>query len=294
MNCVDDLKKLQREIELSGAAATIISESGNSSTQTVGATEERSRHSKFAANSFAALRRLFTARIAIPAVTLVLVLAVLAVWLFKRQANIRWAREQALPQIERMIANSWRDSTEAYKLAEEAEKYIPSDPTLANLFSKISLKINVTTEPSGAKIYMKEYSSPDSEWKYVGVSPIEQLRMPIGIFRWKIEKEGYEPVLAASTTFDLDFAKENLAVPYHLSRVLDEQNSAPKGMVRVSGAKTPFGKIDDFYIDRYEVTNQQYKNFVDSGGYRKKEYWKNNFVDNRNGTDMGGGNGQIC
>ncbi len=82
----------------------------------------------------------------------------------------------------------WRDSTQAYKLAEEAEKYIPNDPKLVDLFSEISLKINVTTEPSGAKIYMKEYSSPDSEWKYVGVSPIEQLRVPVGIFRWKTEK----------------------------------------------------------------------------------------------------------
>lgn len=126
---------------------------------------------------------------------------------------------------------------------------------------------------------MKEYSSPDSEWNYVGVSPIRQLRMPIGIFRWKIEKEGYESLLAAATTFDVDIAKENLVAPYNIIRVLDEQKRAPPGMVRVSGATTRLGKIDDFYIDRYEVTNQQYKKFVDSGGYLKKEYWKNNFSD---------------
>lgn len=225
------------------------------------------------------VRRVLRPASAIPAVILVLALSVLAVWFFNRQAKVRWAREQALPQIEGMTANSWRDSTDAYKLAEEAEKYIPNDPTLASLFSKISLKVKVTTEPSGAKIYSKKYSSPDSEWKYVGVSPIEELRMPIGIFRWKIEKEGYEPVLAAATTFDVDITKENLAVPYQLKRVLDEKKSAPPGMVRVSGAPTPSGKFDDFYVDRCEVTNQQYKKFVDSGGYRRKEYWKHNFAD---------------
>lgn len=223
------------------------------------------------------VRRVLRPGIAIPAVILILVLSVLAVWFFNRKAKERWAREQALPQIERMILNSWRDSTEAYKLAEEAEKYIPNDPVLANLFSKISLKIDVTTKPSGARIYLKEYGSPDSEWKYVGESPIAGLRMPIGIFRWKIEKEGYEPVLAAATTFDVDIAKESLVASYNLFRVLDERKSARPGMVRVTGAATRSGKLEDFYIDRYEVSNEEYRKFVDSDGYRKKEYWKHEF-----------------
>ena len=33
-------------------------------------------------------------------------------------------------------------------------------------------------------------------------------------------------------------------------------------------------------MDRYEVTNIQFKKFVDAGGYRKSEYWKQPFVDN--------------
>src|SRR5499427_8467676 len=31
-------------------------------------------------------------------------------------------------------------------------------------------------------------------------------------------------------------------------------------------------------MDRYEVTNRQFKEFVDAGGYRKQEYWKEPFV----------------
>ncbi len=29
-----------------------------------------------------------------------------------------------------------------------------------------------------------------------------------------------------------------------------------------------------FWMDRFEVTNRQFKEFVDAGGYRKPEYWK--------------------
>src|SRR5688500_20246322 len=108
-------------------------------------------------------RRLITRRRAITALLIALLVIPLAIWFFNRQAKIRWAREQALPQIERLLANSWRDSTDAYALAEEAEKYIPTDPALTALFAKISLKINVTTEPSGAAVYVKDYKSPDAE-----------------------------------------------------------------------------------------------------------------------------------
>ena len=38
-------------------------------------------------------------------------------------------------------------------------------------------------------------------------------------------------------------------------------------------------KIDDFFIDKYEVTNREFKKFVDAGGYRDPKYWNQPFVD---------------
>jgi len=113
------------------------------------------------------------------------------------------------------------------------------------------------TEPPGAEISVKEYDVPESDWEYVGLSPVDSLRMPIGIFRWKIEKEGFETVLAASSSWDIVLIPDNQLVPCDLVRVLDKKGSVPEGMVRVSGAETPLGKFDDFYIDRFEVTNKQ-------------------------------------
>jgi serine/threonine protein kinase/dienelactone hydrolase len=224
------------------------------------------------------LRRIRKPRVAIPAVSLILAISLVAVWFFNRQANIRWAREEVLPEIERLVEENWRDFTDPYRLAEEAEKYIPKDPKLAELFSKCSLNINIKTEPPGADIYMKEYDTPDSEWEYLGVSPIENVRLPFGFLRLKMEKEGYETVMAASSTWGIDRKRKNPFVPIDLVRVLDEKGSIPEGMVRVAGAETPLGKLDDFYIDRYEVTNKQYKEFIDRGGYRNKEYWKHEFI----------------
>jgi formylglycine-generating enzyme required for sulfatase activity len=33
-----------------------------------------------------------------------------------------------------------------------------------------------------------------------------------------------------------------------------------------------------FFMDRYEVTNREFKRFVDAGGYSKEEYWRRPFV----------------
>jgi dienelactone hydrolase len=60
-------------------------------------------------------------------------------------------------------------------------------------------------------------------------------------------------------------------------------------MVMVAGGTTGLGfpleqappvKIGDFLIDRHEVTNQEYKKFVDAGGYQNREYWTQPFVKN--------------
>ncbi len=234
------------------------------------------------------VRRARNPRVAIPAMILLLAVGLFTHWSLSRQAKIRWARQEALPQIERLLEEGdfWRDTTAAYALAEKAEAYIPHDPRLAGLFSKISFNMSVKTQPPGAKVYMKEYKAPDSEWKYVGVSPLEKIRVPIAIFRWKLEKEGYETVLAASTTCDEDLTKhDRFQIPYDLVRVLDKKGSIPPDMVRVSGAKTEMGELNDFYIDRYEVTNKQHKEFVNSGGYRDKKYWKQRFI--KDGRELG-------
>jgi len=200
---------------------------------------------------------------------------------FRHQAKIRWARQVAIPEIERMIEgnDAWRNLVPPYRLAEKAETVIPRDPKLAELFSKCSLNIDVKTDPPGARVYMKEYVTPDAEWSYLGLTSLEKIRLPIGIFRWKFEKEGYETVLAAASTWNIDYKAPSVIVPTDVVRRLDKAGSIPPGMVRVQGGQTQTGgKLEDFFIDRCEVTNRVYKEFVDKNGYRNKAYWKHTFV----------------
>ena len=204
----------------------------------------------------------------------------LAAWFFHHQARIRWARDELLPKIDRLIEGGWGNYVEAYKIATEAKKYIPRDSKLSESLLKTTFEISIETEPVSAKVYMKEYKGPESEWEYWGITPIKNIRLPIGFFRWKMEKEGYETVFAAAPTFELDLKARRLIIPNDIIRTLDKKGTVPPGMVRVKGQ----GEIGDFFIDKYEVTNKQFKEFVNKGGYQKREYWKHEFI--KDGEEM--------
>ncbi len=217
-------------------------------------------------------------RVAIPIGVTVLALVALGVWFVRHQGQVRWARQVLLPEIERQIQENdvWRNLVPPYRLAQQAETIIPGDPKLNELLAQCSLRIDIKTEPPGATVSFKEYTTPDAEWTSLGVTPIEEIRLPVGIFRWKFEKEEYETVLAAASTWTIEGGKRLtlLLNPHNLVRTMDRKGSVPAGMVRVPATDARVGKLEDYFIGRYEVTNRQYKAFVDAGGYRNLEFWK--------------------
>jgi len=180
-----------------------------------------------------------------------------------RASRVRRARTVELPEIARLIEQ--QKPAAAFRLARAAERYIPQD--LARLRTDW-LPTNITTEPPGAETWMRDYLSTDADWQPMGKTPF-QVRLPQGYFRWKFSKPGYAPIEAAGYP--------------NLSRRLDSISTVPPGMVRVSGGAFALlslsrVNLDDCWMDKYEVTNRQFKAFVDASGYAKREYWKQPFV----------------
>ncbi len=214
-------------------------------------------------------------------VAVLCIFGLLAAWYLHHEAKIRWAKEELLPRIDNLIneRKSGADNVNAYKLALQAEKVIPNDPRLAEFFKKRTAKISITTEPKGAAVYMRDYKNSDNPWEYAGITPIDNFRLPLAVLCWKFEKQGYETVLAAAKTGKVDYKLQNVVIPENLVRVLDKKGTLPKDMVRVTidnNTGSPY--LPDFFIDTYEITNRQFKEFVDAGGYREKKYWKEPFA----------------
>jgi pimeloyl-ACP methyl ester carboxylesterase/predicted Ser/Thr protein kinase len=214
-------------------------------------------------------------RFGVPALLLLLAAAAGAAWLGMRGSRARWARDTALPEIARLVEKE--DFFPAYRLARHAEPYLLGNREFQQLWHKLSFPCSVRTTPAGADVFIKDYMAADAAWEFLGKAPIEGARVPDTNLRWKIEKEGFDPMEVAP--------QGELSEATNLFQfTLTPKGSAPPGMVRVPGGQSRFGnapaELRDYWIDKYEVTNRQFKVFVDRGAYQKREYWKHPFVKN--------------
>jgi pimeloyl-ACP methyl ester carboxylesterase len=112
---------------------------------------------------------------------------------------------------------------------------------------------------------------------HVDLTPVE-VRVPYAMMRWRITKAGYDSFEGAP------FSGEALGVLMQ-GLVLDSAGTKSAGMVRVPAGmldalpgvrppeELPAVRVESFFLDRYEITNRQFKVFVDAGGYEKPAYW---------------------
>ncbi len=196
----------------------------------------------------------------------VLVLAVagagVVTWRYSRE---REARRQ-LAEVETIRETQGRVA--AYALASRLRPILAGDPSFERLWRGLTVPVNVHTDPAGAEVFWKEYTAPDDPWQRAGVSPVDQLLVPFGYKRWRIVKDGFAPL---EVTLD---AADRTAV-----------RLVPKAEAREGMARVPRGRAEgvdaplpDTWLDVYEITNRQYKQFVDAGGYREKRYWTEPFA----------------
>jgi serine/threonine protein kinase/dienelactone hydrolase len=232
--------------------------------------------------------------IAIPAMVVILALCTLIIWYFKRSAKVRWARQELLPKIEQLAENvPWTgegpNSWEAYKLATQAEQYIHDDPLLNRLLRRVSHDVKLNSNPTGAKVYVKPYADIDSDWHYLCNTPVDSIRLPVGFSRIKLEKEGFQTIydiawVTGLVSNTLPYRLPGLgSLPGDMELLPDASNwynlaVAPAGIHMPGLEHLEAEQIGDFAMDRFEVTNEAYKRFVDAGGYQNPKYWKHPFV----------------
>ena len=222
--------------------------------------------------------------VAVP-VALGLVAAVaVALWAWDRGADARWAREEAIPQAMRLADQG--KFTAAFALAEQAATIVPDDPMLSGLWPRISTRVSLDTSPTGAELYLRDYADVDGPGRLLGTTPLADLAVPLGAQRWELRREGFQTVTLATTPDVWQLGPE---VRGFAEVTLDEEGSLPEDMVRVPGGTMqawltgidPFGNavtIDEFFMDKYEVTNARFKEFVDAGGYEDRQYWTHEFT----------------
>ena len=211
--------------------------------------------------------------LSIPILAAAIIFVVLTGIAARRAWDARWARTVALPEMTRLVDGL--DFVGAFDLAQRAAPLLADNAEFDALWLRMSRPVTVETEPPGAAVSFSAYG-PRADWHPLGVTPLKDVRVPFGVLRFRGEMTGFDTV-------------EDVLGAGNPSFALSRAGEAPAGMVRaapvrgnysiyVFGLETPRVKFDGFWIDRYEVTNRQYKEFVDAGGYRRSEFWREPIV----------------
>jgi eukaryotic-like serine/threonine-protein kinase len=227
-------------------------------------------------------------------VAALVIIIVISVILSSRESERTWVYQKAIPEIKKLLEA--QNYIGAYTLSRKAEKVIPNDPNLKEYIEKSSAVIDIQTTPPGASVFCKPYSDIDGEYIGLGVTPIKEVRLPIGMHRWQVKKMGYQEREVAWDILSPDrFAKEEFerykrlyGEPFLIHLDLHEESRVPKGtiavdrgrfMLALGGIPPNFDgmELNQFFIDRTEVTNRAFKEFIDAGGYSKPEFWKPEF-----------------
>ena len=192
-----------------------------------------------------------------------------------------WVNTFMMPQIKNALESD--DYISAWIVTNTIDSFAPFFSDTQRLNDEISTIANIKIEQTGVDIYWKPYLEKSMNWEFLGTSPKEEFRLPNGLIELKFQKEGYETFFLTSANPSIRFDNFPASLGWALEPIkLQTDGSIPAGMIYIPGG--PFipaitGQrvnevyLHPYYIDKNEITNKQFQEFVDAGGYDNPQYW---------------------
>lgn len=205
-------------------------------------------------------------------VGITILLAIFFIYYFQKGRSDENLLENKLPQIISAYENN-----EMLTVYRETKKLLDEEndnPIVRNYFNKVTEKVSIYTEPANVSISFKLVSDTLDVWEPLGSSPIDSIQVPWARIDLKFKFEDRE--------------YNEYTHPYYLINgsnifVLPKSGDVPTDhRIFLGGSKSlafpgidhlPKVKIGAYSMSRLEVTNKEYKAFVEAGAYEDRSYW---------------------
>ena len=150
---------------------------------------------------------------------------------------------------------------EAFLQTSELLEREPELPDAHRLFEDLTVRTGISTEPPGARASVRAYEQPNGPWLSLGETPIEERDLANDVLVLRLEADGFQPL-------EVQYAPRRGQLHLDLQPLAESPTDmvqVPLGGVVLSGQE-PL-RVDAFWIDRLEVSNDAYLRFVRAGGY---------------------------
>lgn len=225
-------------------------------------------------------------RYAIGGTAILLILLGFGGYFYRASRNSAWASEQ-YSKVNQLAKE--RRFFEAYDIAQEVMPNLP-EGVMDSVLPIFADELSVTSNESGASVFLTRYTRDGTaKREFIGLVPISKKRIARGEYILEVEKEGFGPFRRTisgnpEVYWDLTFNPPPTSVDARLfpsDEIPQNMVFVPGGDYRLTSWRKPTNspaRLGDYFIDRYEVSNREYKEFVAAGGYVRREFWKQPFI----------------
>jgi formylglycine-generating enzyme required for sulfatase activity len=202
-------------------------------------------------------------------------------WSVVRSRRARSAAE-SIVTAERFLSE--QRYPEAYDAAIAGLAAMPSEQRLRDVVTRSTTSISFESQPPGAAVFLERYQKFAGRTR-AGVTPLTIEHLPLADYVVTMEKPGFRSARRPLPARPVMVGGE--ATPMRVRKVaakLFETERIPADMVAVEGGRYGLAgswrasdravELNDFLIDRCEVSNADFYAFIRDGGYRRSELWK--------------------
>ena len=197
-------------------------------------------------------------------------------WLLLRPGGSGVAELEAVNAVEDAVANAdWVSAYRGFTALPDAVE----DSVRARLLEEATTFGTVVSDPAGARLAWRPLLEPEAPWGELGTTPVTT-DFPRGDVLFRLELEGHESRFLWSRVALAEYTWP-----------LQPNGAEPRDALWVPGRRVNPGvlaggiwqgdarRISDYLLDRFEVTNREFQQFFDAGGYERPELWEHEFVE---------------
>tara|TARA_A100001015_G_scaffold246138_1_gene282418 strand:- start:400 stop:2658 length:2259 start_codon:yes stop_codon:yes gene_type:complete len=190
---------------------------------------------------------------------------------FKKNNKTRNLIDKIIPEIVQLYDDG--KTFDVFKLTKTLKKEFPDNKLISSYFKKSSQYSKFKLNKDGVDLYVA-YGN-DSTYDYLGKTPIDSIVVPnfkINYVPHKIKIIDGQNVYYESYSADHDYIlpNQNVDVPENHIVFLG-RNNLKTGL---QGLYLSDFDLPPFSISKYEVSNKEFQEFVDDGGYENPKFWE--------------------